>query len=77
MFIYFDHEEQPVRELGVISRNIDLRGMMARHLYDTHELSLEEKDLEGFPDVALFLQENTKASRKVVLPLVKDFLDSR
>lgn len=75
MFVYFldGFDEPPRRQLAVCGPHIDVRRKIAEHLSASGELKLKLSS-ECYQDCFLYDQENITATRKIVFPLVNEFL---
>ncbi|XP_072404857.1 exopolyphosphatase PRUNE1 [Chiloscyllium punctatum] len=78
MTISFIQESQPFRQLAVYSPHCDLRESVSRALEESETPSLQLTPMDS-PDseIAAYHQGNGQASRKKVLPVVRDFLKAR
>uniref|UniRef100_A0A8C6UD71 Prune exopolyphosphatase n=1 Tax=Neogobius melanostomus TaxID=47308 RepID=A0A8C6UD71_9GOBI len=75
MSISFTESQQPIRELGVFSLRQPIREQVSLYLEHAHNPNLELRPIScSHPHVSAFHQGNTAASRKKLLPLLKDFL---
>ncbi|KAM9782582.1 exopolyphosphatase PRUNE1 [Neosynchiropus ocellatus] len=75
MTISFTDAQQPVRELAVFSHSATCRDQLSQHLEQAQNPGLNLVPLSSpHPHITAYHQGNTLASRKKVLPLVKDFL---
>ena len=78
MFVHFPdgYKEPPQRQIAVCGPCEDLRTNIARYLEASVELQLIEYS-ECPQDCFLYDQGNITSTRKVVFPLVNDFLQSQ
>ncbi|XP_048337792.1 exopolyphosphatase PRUNE1 [Sphaerodactylus townsendi] len=75
MAISFHGRNEPFRQLAVYSQQEALRTGVCQSLEDSSNPSLNLSLLESpHPTIRAYAQGNTAASRKKVLPIVKDFL---
>lgn len=78
MSISFTKTQQPIRELGVFSLSQSIREQVSFYLDQAHNPALDLRPINCVhPHIAAFHQGNTAASRKKLLPLLKDFLWTR
>lgn len=78
MSISFSETQQPIRELGVFSLSQSIREQVSFYLEQAQNPALDLRPISCVhPHVVAFHQGNTVASRKKLLPLVKDFLWTR
>jgi len=78
MFVYFlnGFNEPPRRQLAVCGPHEDARRKIAEHLSTSEELKLKQFS-ECYQNCFVYDQENIKATRKVVFPLVNDFVQNK
>ncbi|XP_032991747.1 exopolyphosphatase PRUNE1 isoform X2 [Lacerta agilis] len=75
MTISFNEQNEPFRQLAVYSQHPELRAAVCRALETSSSPSLSLSPLESpYATVRAYHQANTTASRKKVLPIVRDFL---
>ncbi|XP_063054756.1 exopolyphosphatase PRUNE1 isoform X2 [Engraulis encrasicolus] len=75
MTISFSENNEPFRQLAVYSSSTLYRDEMSRALERAQTPSLSLSPMSSpYPDVKAYAQGNTLASRKKVLPIIKDFL---
>ncbi|XP_042297076.1 exopolyphosphatase PRUNE1 [Sceloporus undulatus] len=75
MTISFNEHNEPFRQMAVYSEYADLWTAVCRTLEHSTDPSLSLSPLESpYSTVCAYHQGNTTASRKKVLPIVKDFL---
>ncbi|XP_053743525.1 exopolyphosphatase PRUNE1 isoform X1 [Synchiropus splendidus] len=75
MTISFTDTQQPVRELAVFSHSATCRDQLSQHLEQAQNPALNLSPLSSpHPHITAYHQGNMLASRKKVLPLIKDFL---
>ncbi|XP_069505865.1 exopolyphosphatase PRUNE1 [Ambystoma mexicanum] len=78
MTISFSDQNEPQRQLAVYSRSEHLRELVCRALEQADDPHLKLSPLHSpCPDIQTYLQGNTIASRKKVLPIIKAFLRER
>lgn len=78
MTISFKDSKEPFRQLAVYSSSTVYREEMSKALEKAKNPSLELKPLSSpYPDVKAFIQGNTLASRKKVMPIITDFLKEK
>lgn len=78
MTISFKDNKEPFRQLAVYSSSTVYREEMSKALEKAKNPSLELKPLSSpYPDVKAFIQGNTLASRKKVMPIITDFLKEK
>lgn len=78
MSISFGQSQQPIRELGVFSFSQPIRDQVSLYLEQAQNPALDLRPISSpYPHIIAFHQGNSVASRKKLLPLVKDFLWSR
>lgn len=78
MSISFTETQQPIRELGVFSLSQPIREQVSLYLDQAQNPNLDLRPLHCvLQHVTAFHQGNTTASRKKLLPLLKDFLWTR
>lgn len=78
MSISFSETQQPIRELGVFSLSQPIREQVSLHMEQAENPALDLRPISCVhPHIAAFHQGNAVASRKKLLPLVKDFLSTR
>ena len=78
MFVHFPegYNEPPQRQIAVCGPCEELKRKIAKYLKASEELQLKEFNV-CHQDCFLYDQENITATRKVVFPLVIDFLQSQ
>lgn len=78
MFVYFmdGFDEPPRRQLAVCGPQDDARRSISEHLSASGELRLKQFS-ECYQNCFVYDQENITATRKVVFPLVNDFLQNQ
>ncbi|CAL9706052.1 unnamed protein product [Knipowitschia caucasica] len=77
MSISFTASQQPIRELGVFSLSQPIREQVSAHLVQAESPALLLQPIScEHPHVTAFHQGNATASRKKVLPILKDCLFS-
>ncbi|KAM4735319.1 exopolyphosphatase PRUNE1 [Anableps anableps] len=75
MTISFTESEEPIRELVVFSHSTTCREQVSRYLEQAQSPALSLRPIScAQPHISAFQQGNALASRKKLLPLVKDFL---
>ncbi|XP_030014567.1 exopolyphosphatase PRUNE1 [Sphaeramia orbicularis] len=75
MTISFTENKEPIRELAVFSHSTTCRNEMSLYLEQARNPTLNLCPLSSpYPHITAYHQGNTLASRKKVLPIVKDFL---
>lgn len=75
MTISFTESKEPVRELAVFSHSAACREELSLHLEQTQNPPLELRPISSnHPNILAYHQGNSVASRKKLLPIVKDFL---
>lgn len=78
MSISFTKTQQPIRELGVFSLSQSIREQVSFYLDQAQNPALDLRPISCVhPHVDAYHQGNTTASRKKLLPLLKDFLWTR
>ncbi|XP_078393452.1 exopolyphosphatase PRUNE1 [Cetorhinus maximus] len=78
MTISFSQKSEPFRQLAVYSAHRDLRDAVRRMLEESEAPSLQLTPMDSpCPQIGAYRQGNGLASRKKVLPVVKDFLKAR
>uniref|UniRef100_A0A8C5WLP5 Prune exopolyphosphatase 1 n=1 Tax=Leptobrachium leishanense TaxID=445787 RepID=A0A8C5WLP5_9ANUR len=79
MIITFSNENQPVRQIAVYSPRQELRTLICKVLEEATNPPLDLSPVPSDPckHLATYHQGNTVASRKKVLPILKDFLRQR
>lgn len=79
MSISFTETQQPIRELGVFSLSQPIREQISLYLENAQSPALDLRPLSCCDNqhVTAFHQGNSVASRKKLLPLLKDFLSTR
>ncbi|XP_052434619.1 exopolyphosphatase PRUNE1 isoform X1 [Carassius gibelio] len=78
MTISFIDNKEPLRQLAVYSSSTVYREEMSKALEKAKNPSLDLKPVSSpYPDVKAFIQGNTLASRKKVMPIITDFLKER
>ncbi|XP_068180715.1 exopolyphosphatase PRUNE1 [Antennarius striatus] len=78
MTISFTEDQEPIRELAVFSRSATLRKEVGLYLEHAHSPALDLRPISSpYPHLTAYQQGNSLASRKKLLPLVKDFLRER
>lgn len=75
MFLYFVEslDDPPRRQIAVCGPHEDARRKVAEHLCNSRELKLRQFS-ECYQNCFAYDQENIAASRKVIFPLVLDFI---
>lgn len=78
MFLYFMEslDDPPRRQIAVCGSHEDARRKIADHLHTSEELKLRQFS-ECYQNCFAYDQENITASRKVVFPLVLDFIKNK
>ncbi|XP_072317360.1 exopolyphosphatase PRUNE1 [Eucyclogobius newberryi] len=75
MSISFSATQQPIRELGVFSISQPIREQVSLYLEQAESPALELRPISCVhPHITAFHQGNSVASRKKLLPLLKDFV---
>ncbi|KAM4664186.1 exopolyphosphatase PRUNE1 [Discoglossus pictus] len=76
MAIHFNSRNEPVREIAVYTQQETLRNSVCRFLEEAKNppLGLTAINCDLCHDLTAYSQENTVASRKKVLPILKEFL---
>ncbi|XP_055008649.1 exopolyphosphatase PRUNE1-like [Boleophthalmus pectinirostris] len=75
MSISFTATQRPIRELGVFSLSQPIREQVSLYLEQAENSALDLRPISCVhPHVTAFHQGNSVASRKKLLPLLKDFL---
>ncbi|MEQ2279994.1 hypothetical protein AMECASPLE_014929, partial [Ameca splendens] len=75
MTISFTESKEPIRELVVFSHSASCREQVSKYLEQAHNPALNLSPIScPHPHISAYQQGNTLASRKKLLPLVKDFL---
>lgn len=78
MTISFTESKEPVRELAVFSHSAACREEVSLYLEQAHNPALNLCSISSpHPQIIAYQQGNSLASRKKVLPIVKDFLKDR
>ncbi|XP_041708972.2 exopolyphosphatase PRUNE1 [Coregonus clupeaformis] len=78
MTISFKDNKEPFRQLAVYSSSTLYREEMSQALEQARNPSLSLSPMSSpYSDIKAYLQGNTLASRKKVLPIIKDFLRDR
>lgn len=78
MTISFSESQQPIRELAVFSHSHTCRQQVAVYLEQARSPALMLCPIRSpHPHISAYQQGNTLASRKKLLPLVKDYLSER
>lgn len=78
MTISFTESKEPMRELAVFSHSAACRQQVSLYLEQARTPALNLSPLSSpHPHIVAYKQGNTVASRKKVLPIVKDFLKER
>ncbi|XP_045064857.1 exopolyphosphatase PRUNE1-like [Coregonus clupeaformis] len=78
MTISFNDNKEPFRQLAVYSSSTLYREEMSQALEQARNPSLILSPMSSpYSDIKAYLQGNTLASRKKVLPIIKDFLRDR
>lgn len=79
MSISFTETQQPIRELGVFSLSQPIREQVSLYLENAQSpaLDLQPINCGDHHHISTFHQGNAIASRKKILPLLKDFLSTR
>ncbi|XP_073239283.1 exopolyphosphatase PRUNE1-like [Porites lutea] len=78
MFVYFGDglNEPPSKQLAVCGPNQDASGQIGDYLCTSAELKLKQRS-ESYENCFVYDQENVKATRKDVFPLVHAFLQNK
>ena len=78
MFVYFGDglDEPPSKQLAVCGPNQDASGQIGDYLSTSAELKLKQCS-ESYENCFVYDQENVKATRKDVFPLVHAFLQNK
>lgn len=75
MTISFSESQEPIRELAVFSHSNTCRQQVSLHLEQARNPALNLSPISSpHPHISAYQQGNSLASRKKVLPIVKDFL---
>ncbi|XP_038137104.1 exopolyphosphatase PRUNE1 [Cyprinodon tularosa] len=75
MTISFTESKEPIRELGVFSHSTTCREQVSKFLEQARTLDLNLHPVSSsHPHISAYHQGNKLASRKKLLPIVKDFL---
>lgn len=75
MTISFTESKEPIRELAVFSHSAPRRQQVSQYLEQARSPALQLSPIScPHPHISAYQQGNTFASRKKLLPLVKDFL---
>ncbi|XP_075994984.1 exopolyphosphatase PRUNE1 [Genypterus blacodes] len=78
MSISFTDNKEPIRELAVYSHSATCRTEVSQYLEQARHPPLQLRPLSSpHPHINAYHQGNTLASRKKVLPIIKDFLRER
>ncbi|XP_078101035.1 exopolyphosphatase PRUNE1 [Sander vitreus] len=78
MTISFTESSEPIRELGVFSHSGACRRQVSVYLEQARDPALNLCPISSLhPHITAYQQGNSVASRKKLLPLVKDFLEQR
>ncbi|XP_043935967.1 exopolyphosphatase PRUNE1 [Protopterus annectens] len=78
MTIAFNENNEPFREIAVYSRYTDIRDCVCKYLEKATNPHLRLTSVQStHPAIRAYHQGNTQASRKKVLPIIKDFLKDR
>ncbi|XP_029360413.1 exopolyphosphatase PRUNE1 [Echeneis naucrates] len=78
MTISFSDNQEPIRELAVFSHSSTYREQVSQYLEQACNPALNLCPISSpHPQVSAYHQGNTLASRKKVLPIIKDFLRER
>nr|XP_040020376.1 exopolyphosphatase PRUNE1 isoform X2 [Gasterosteus aculeatus aculeatus] len=78
MTISFSESREPIRELAVFSHSAACRQQVSHYLEQARDPALNLSPITNpHPRVAAYQQGNSIASRKKLLPIVKDFLKER
>ncbi|XP_072536139.1 exopolyphosphatase PRUNE1 [Salminus brasiliensis] len=78
MTISFIDSKEPFRQLAVYSSSTLYRDEVSKALEKARNPNLELSPMSSpYPDVKAYVQGNTLASRKKVLPIISDFLKDR
>ncbi|KAL7887013.1 hypothetical protein AOLI_G00047340 [Acnodon oligacanthus] len=78
MTISFINDKEPFRQLAVYSSSTLYRDEVSKALEKARNPSLDLSPMSSpYPDVKAYVQGNTLASRKKVLPIILDFLKDR
>lgn len=78
MSISFTDTKKPIRKLGVFSLSQPIREQVSSYLEQAQNPTLDLRPISSpHPHITAFHQGNSVASRKKLLPLVKDFLFTR
>uniref|UniRef100_H3AM52 Prune exopolyphosphatase 1 n=1 Tax=Latimeria chalumnae TaxID=7897 RepID=H3AM52_LATCH len=76
MTISFNEKNEPFRQIAVYSGDTTLRESVSKALQEARNPHLMLSVMQSpHSDIRAFYQENTLASRKKVLPIIKDFLN--
>ncbi|XP_028280881.1 exopolyphosphatase PRUNE1-like [Parambassis ranga] len=75
MTISFTESKEPIRELAVFSHSTTCRDQVGQYLEQARNPALNLSPISSLhPHISAYQQGNTLASRKKLLPIVKDFL---
>ncbi|CAN9514416.1 unnamed protein product [Ophioblennius macclurei] len=75
MTISFTESKEPIRELAVFSHSAPYRQQVSQYLEQARNPALNLSPISSpHPSISAYQQGNTLASRKKLLPLVKEFL---
>lgn len=78
MTISFTKSKEPIRELAVFSHSTTCRDQMSQYLEQACNPPLNLCPISSpYPHISAYQQGNTLASRKKLLPIVKDFLQEQ
>ncbi|KAM3614995.1 uncharacterized protein V6R79_021841 [Siganus canaliculatus] len=78
MTISFTDNQEPTRELAVFSHSASCREEVSLHLEQAQNPALNLQPIScPHPHITAYLQGNSVASRKKLLPIIKDFLSGR
>ncbi|XP_068612744.1 exopolyphosphatase PRUNE1 [Brachionichthys hirsutus] len=78
MTISFTENQEPIRELALFSHSATCREEMGLYLEQAHNPTLDLSPISSpYPHLTAYQQGNSLASRKKLLPIVKDFLRER
>ncbi|XP_041649198.1 exopolyphosphatase PRUNE1 [Cheilinus undulatus] len=78
MTISFNENKEPIRELAVFSHSNSCRQQVSLHLEQARNPALNLCPISSpHPHITAYQQGNSLASRKKLLPIVKDFLKGR
>ncbi|XP_040901275.1 exopolyphosphatase PRUNE1 [Toxotes jaculatrix] len=75
MTISFTESKEPIRELAVFSHSSTCREQVSQYMEQAHNPALSLCPISSpHPHITAYQQGNSLASRKKVLPIIKDFL---